>query len=426
MKFGSLRSSLLRLTSWQSKPLAIGLGLLLVSSGYSADPPKPTRSDRTTNASGISAKSSYELKAENGPWLILAAAFEGNTAKEQAEQLANELRRDFKLTAYTMNKQFDYTQSEIGSGFDKNGNPKRMRYRDRRVVEAYAVLVGDFDSIDSKQVKDKLDQVKRIKPKSQITKVADIKDVVKDDPKVGTYRRWVKQFDLTADKGIPDGPMASAFVTRNPLLPTDFFSAPEVDRFVRKMNQSGEFSEHSLLDCPGKFTVRVATFKGEDQFLSWERMSGDKRSQEDQNSQLEQAAQRALLTMRALRSAGYEAYQFHDRNYSFVTIGSFKDLGREDANKKFTYDPTIQEIVNRFGASSKLKNVAMNQPLTPKILFDLVDQRMIPAINQGTEKEKLAAFTKHSIAFDVKPTPMAVPKFKASSIYSGTLLGKDR
>ena len=49
------------------------------------------------------------------------------------------------------------------------------------------------------------------------------------------------------------------FVIPNPLLPEDFFSRQEVDEFVMEMNAD---VTHSLLDCPGRYTVRVATFTG--------------------------------------------------------------------------------------------------------------------------------------------------------------------
>ena len=55
------------------------------------------------------------------------------------------------------------------------------------------------------------------------------------------------------------GPMGRAFFTRNPLLPREYFVPKGVDDFVAKMNQG---VEHSLLDCPGRYTVQVATFRG--------------------------------------------------------------------------------------------------------------------------------------------------------------------
>ena len=55
------------------------------------------------------------------------------------------------------------------------------------------------------------------------------------------------------------GPMGQAFFTRNPLLPREYFVPKGVDTFVAKMNEG---VEHSLLDCPGRQTIQVATFRG--------------------------------------------------------------------------------------------------------------------------------------------------------------------
>lgn len=211
------------------------------------------------------------------------------------------------------------------------------------------------------------------------------------------------------------------------MLPEDFYKTPEVDRFVKKLNEEKQHSDFNLLSCPGKFTVRVAVFSGEDRSIGGWGGSGSQSNMDEQKvSQLEIAAEKAALATVALRNAGYDAYQFHDRSQSIVTVGSFNTLGKEDQRKNFVYDPMIQEIVNRFGGSSKVTHNNFRSTQTPRILFDLVPQNKIPELNQGDEKSKLQWFVKYSIPFDLKPTPMAVPKVAASSIYSGSLLGSDR
>ena len=337
-------------------------------------------------------KIALDLKPEHGPWLVFAMSFDGYNAKSQAEQLATELRRDYKLQAYCMDKKLDYTQPLIGAGVDSNGNNRKMKFRDKKVIDGYAVLVGDFDSIDSPAITEALASVKKI----------------------------LKKKSNSPDK-------VNCFTTRNPMLPDDYYKTPEVDRFVKKLNEQREHSEFNLLECPGKFTVRVAVFSGEDRAIGGWGGSGSHDNIDDQKlSQLEVAAERAALTAKALRIAGYEAYQFHDRTKSIVTVGSFNELGREDKSNRFAYDPAIQKIVARFGATSQQTRSAYGLTQTPRLLFDLVEQKQIPEINEGNEKSKLKWFTKYSVAFDLKPTPMAVPKPAASSIYSGSLLGKDR
>jgi len=343
------------------------------------------------------AANSLELEPKHGPWLVFAMSFDGHNSKAQAEQFTTELRRDYRLQAYHMAKKLDYTKATNGAGFDKNGNTRKMKYLDnKKVVDGYVVLVGDFDSIDSQAATDTLVTVKAI---------------------------LKKKYEANNKTGIP----LNAFTTRNPLLPEDFFKTPEVDRFVKKLNEEKQHAEFNLLACPGKFTVRVAVFSGEDRSLgSWGGSASQSNIDVQKVSQLEIAAEKATLATKALRIAGYEAYQFHDRSQSIVTVGSFNALGKEDQRKNFAYEPLIQEIINRFGGSSKVNHNNFRSTQTPRILFDLVPQNKIPELNQGDEKTKLHWFVKYSIPFDLKPTPMAVPKAAAASIYAGSLLGSDR
>ena len=109
-----------------------------------------------------------------------------------------------------------------------------------------------------------------------------------------------------------------------------------------------------------------------------------------------------------------------------MTVGSFKELGKADANNRVIYDAGIQDIVARFSAAQVTRTAQFGTTLTPRKLLDLVDQKLIPEITQGDEKSRLRWFAKYSIPFDVVPVPMAVPKSAASSIYGGSLLGRDR
>ena len=366
----------------------------------------------------------FPLKPEHGPWLVFAMSFDGSNSKSQAEQLVTELRRDFKLQAYCMSKKLDFTQPVAGAGFDANGNNRKMKFRDQKVINGYAVLVGDFDSIDSAAIKEALRTVKSITPKMlQSAEFAEQDFEKTNSVSVSSWRDYLR-------KKAPDkpGPMASAFTTRNPLLPEDFYRTPEVDQFVKKLNEERAHADFNLLGCPGKFTVRVAVFSGEDRTVGGWGGSGSHQDIDSKKvSQLELAAEKAALAAKALRKAGYEAYQFHDRTQSIVTVGSFNELGKTDAYNRVIYDPGIQDTVARFSAANQVTRTAQyGTTLTPRKLLDLVDQKLIPEITQGDEKSRLRWFAKYSIPFDVLPAPMAVPKPAASSIYGGSLLGKDR
>ncbi len=342
----------------------------------------------------LHAENKLELKPEHGPWLVFVMSFDGQDAKSNAEQMANELRRDFKLQAYYVAKKLDYTQPVVGAGIDEKGNTRRMKLWGKKVIDGYAVLVGDFDSIDSPAMTDALITVKK---------------------------HLKKKYES------PDKKEPVAFTTRNPLLPDDYYKTPEIDRFVKDFNQEKAHSEFNLMECRGKFTVRVAVFTGDDRAVGgWGGSSSQDKNDDQKVSQLEVAAERAALTVKALRRAGYDAYQFHDRTQSIVTVGSFNELGKNDQRNQFSYDQGIKDILDRFGGTSQKTRSNYGVTQTPRLLFDLVNQKQIPELNEGTEKSKLKWFAKYSVAFDLKPTPMAVPKPASSSIYSGSLLGKDR
>ncbi|MCY2985512.1 MAG: hypothetical protein NTY15_17940 [Planctomycetota bacterium] len=371
---------------------ALGLTLSgIVLPTLCADDTNRATSGRSGTASPL------ELEPKHGPWLVFAMSFVGKDSRAQAEQFAAELRRDYRLQAYCTSKKLDFTQPTTGAGFDKNGNTRKMKYLDKKVVDGCVVLVGDFDSIDGQAITETL---------------ATVKAILK------------KKYEANNTTGI----QLNAFTTRNPLLPEEFYKTTEVDRFVKKLNEEKQHAEFNLLGCPGKFTVRVAVFSGEDRSIGGWGGSGNHSNIDEQKvSQLEIAAEKAALTTKALRKAGYEAYQFHDRSQSIVTVGSFNTLGKEDQRKNFSYDPLIQDIMKRFGGTSNLTRTReFGNTQTPHILIDMIDAKKFPELSQGDEKSRNNWAAKYSIPFDIKPTPMVVPKSAAASIYSGSLLGSDR
>jgi hypothetical protein len=385
-----------------------------------ANPPFSLFRKKETQTGSVS-----DLKPEHGPWLIFATSFDGPQSKQRAEALALELQRDHGLPAFIMNKKFDFTELMYGSGIREDGRQKVMKYRDSKVVETYAVLVGEFDSTESPQLKTTLENVKTLKPKTLMAPGAEPEK--QDAASIKGFRSLLRS--STKDK--TPGPLELAFVTRNPLLPLDFFQAPEMEKFVYDLNRDAGYGENSLLDCKGKYSVRVMTFRGDDQFVSWGRSQGGKDRPSDANAPtgLELAAEQAYLATKALRRVGVEAYQFHDRTQSIVTIGSFDTLGNADANNQFQYAPEIQKILTKFGPSSNMRDTGefglnFGPAVQPRLLFDIVSQKEIPELNTGSRKDRLEYFKKLSIGFDVRPTPMAVPRYHTSRIYAGAKLGR--
>lgn len=400
---------------WAGRVALTGLVLGSLASATLAGPPSFKQIFKKKEAASQAA-SSLMLTAEHGPWLIMAHTFQGENAEKLAIDLANELRSSYGLRAYIYPKTFDYSETVPGSGIDENGKQKRMVYAQNRPVDCYAVLVGDFASADSPAYDEKLKIVKFARPKTLggdgSNPGATMKDTWADLKKMITSK--------SASAKVQPGLMVRAIGTSNPVLPRDFMQPPIVDKFVKNLNSQ---LQHSLLENPKRFTVRIGTYRGEDTFVigtTKPMLDGD----ESNLTGLEKAAETANLAVQLLRNQGFEAYQFHDRNSSIVTIGSFDSIGQSNADGSFAYSAEIQKVINTFGGAKDVKGSQYGQVPTAKSLLDVLSYKKIPELNRGTEKEKMKIVKKYSIPLELTPTVMAVPRPETKSLYSGSLLGK--
>lgn len=321
----------------------------------------------------------YELTTDHGPWMILAASFAGPGAEEQAQQLVYELRRDENLRAYIHRKSYDFTEPVVGLGLNRYGGPKRMRYANPVKFDELAVLVGDFSNVNDPAIERTLDRVKHAHPECL--------DIRRNET---TTQRFIGLRELqrhfTADsRRREQGPMRNAFVTRNPLLPREYFVPSGLDPLVVEMNQDEPFS---LLHNPGNFTVRVATFRG----ASTMDLREIERQGRGLPSRLEEAAINAHRMTEALRQRGVEAYLFHDRHESIVTIGSFASKGKPLSDGSLELNPRILQIMAEYGSEKK--------PLPGSSEVGVVPRQI------------------RGIAFDVQPLPMEVPKQSVAAAYA--------
>src|SRR5687767_6161857 len=71
----------------------------------------------------------YELEEKHGPWMIMVASFVGPTAEEQSHDLVLELRRRFRIEAFTYRKTYDFSKPTEGLGYSRYGGQRRMRYQ---------------------------------------------------------------------------------------------------------------------------------------------------------------------------------------------------------------------------------------------------------------------------------------------------------
>ena len=88
------------------------------------------------------AKSSHLLTDDNGPWMIFVGAFAGAGAEQEARQLVDTLRKEFRVKAYLHKKHYDFSDNVEGKGFDKYGNRKKMKYQTGYEFDELAVLLS--------------------------------------------------------------------------------------------------------------------------------------------------------------------------------------------------------------------------------------------------------------------------------------------
>lgn len=333
------------------------------------------------------ANEAYPLKEDHGPWMVMACSFSGDGAAKQAQELVYELRKRYKLPAYTYEGRFDPGEAQ-GRGIDEFGKPLKWKYnkykdaKDRErarhpELTEVAVLVGDYQAADDGDAQRTLRKIWYTTPIC-----LEVKEGQQTHQSLTGWRMIQRQvYEAIGSEKKRKGPMGHAFITTNPLLPPDYFAPKNgLDPLVLKMNKNAEYS---LLECPGKFTVQVATFTGQ-VIIKQDEIQAIENGDKQMKSELDQAAEKAHCLAKALRLKGYDAYEFHDRYASIVTVGSFKSVGRPRSDGRIEINPEIHKIMKTFGAESKTLP-GQTTPITP--LKTLV-----------------------GIPFDIQPRPVEVPK----------------
>lgn len=347
---------------------------------------------------------SLNLKPEHGPWLIFAAAIPGEGAKQNAVALAKELQTTLGLPTFVMQKTFD-SSGVLGSTSqvvpDLDGGRTQYRawtqYANGSREQVYAVLVGEFSTMEDPKVEGALKAIRLAQPQTFQNLAArdenDILDSEGSNAFLQKYRSWL----TSGNKKV--GPMGTAFLTKNPLLPDEFFlDSPKVDSFVVDLNKNVKYS---LLDCDSKYTVRVASFTGKE---VTDFGNGARASQMPGkiSNALELAAYKANKLTTALRKEKVEAYEFHDRYGSYVTIGGFDSLGQQLADGQFKYNSTMEAVMKKYCG---YRNLNAKDPITGAM--------MVTTSVNSLDK----------VPFDIQGKPIAVPR-KAPRTYGGSLLGR--
>lgn len=282
----------------------------------------------------------YTLHKANGPWMIMVASFQqlgsseekvGTTPEAAANALVLELRQQ-KIPAYI---HIVKDKSESINAADSLGRTQKMKKA--RLIDSVCVLAGNYTNIDDAKGQDTLHYIKQYHPKS-------FKDTV-------VYGK---------SPGRP-GPLSKAFLTPNPLLSDAEIEAAKqaTDPLLVRLNNDESFS---LSENPGKYTLVIAKFGGKTVNVVNESMEKAESYFTKGGNDLDQAAINARNLVKALRGRepfsdpGHpdnaefqtycrtEAYIWHDRTSSIVTVGAFDSPN----------DPKIKQFLQRFAARTEV------------------------------------------------------------------------
>jgi hypothetical protein len=335
----------------------------------------------------------YELSTRNGPWMIMVANFhttaedgitkDGKSPEQAADELVLELRQR-GIPAYVYE-----VDPESRSFTTQDAYGRSVRRKNLRRVKSIGVLAGNYESIDDSTAQNTLKWIKKYDPKCL---------------KEGVV--YVPRKDVRPADGQRQTPLTAAFLTVNPLLNPEEVAARNIDPLLLRLNHR---ERHSLLENKGKFTLVVASFAGKVKAVSDQ--SGDAtREVEDssglasflKDNDLDDAAQQARALTLALRQAEHvDAYVWHDRYESLVTVGAFSSES----------DPGIAAMRSRFGSAKPVQllgpaQVSAGASGLKYLAVDSAGQKIDP------EHTALSGLTSdyQLWAFDPNPRTMRVPR----------------
>ena len=107
---------------------------------------------------------------------------------------------------------------------------------------------------------------------------------------------------------------------------------------------------------------------------------------------LEDAEVKAHELTKLLRKKGVEAYEFHDRYESIVTIGSFDSIGAKQPDGSIELDPAVHRLMKEYGPAKETLPGQAGLGLIPRSL--------------------------NGISFDIQPVPVQVPRTSIAAAYT--------
>jgi hypothetical protein len=273
---------------------------------------------------GVNAGQGCEVTPTVGPWMILAASFTGPQARESALKWVEALRTRYRMPAYYFNfvdeerqkekERVDQLRKEKQAYLAKmNLAPDTpIRIPTRRFEDQYAVLVGGYKNEEAARAE--LMRVKQLPPSS---------------PPPSPPGKPIDPREITWGPG--ENPFVQAFIVPNPTIKRE--PPPENarrDPFLKTLNAD---ETYNLLKCPKRYTLAVAQFRTaattsiapskpapKSSFLQKLGFGGDDSGGQSVTASAMSAHNLAEMLRNKLN---FEAYVFHTRFASVVTIGSF-------------------------------------------------------------------------------------------------------
>ena len=197
-----------------------------------------------------------------------------------------------------------------------------MRFQRDKDYTEIAVVVGDYATVDDPEAQKVLKRLKFAEPKTLAVEAGE--STSQSLAALRTIQKEIQKKILPADSvDLKRGPMGNAFMITNPCLPPEYFVPKGLDKFVVDMNQG---VPHSLLDCPGKYTVKVATFTGHSIILD-EKNQSALASGKEPKSYLAEAAKNAHLLTEALRKLRLRGIRISRSKFEYRHRGQLRKRG---------------------------------------------------------------------------------------------------
>ena len=319
----------------------------------------------------------YKLTDKHGPWMIMVASFrnirdedrktDGLSAEDAAAELVFELREK-GIPAYAYSQDGKVEKIETYDRLGRDGTRIFAAQRDM-----ICVLAGNYEAIDDAVAQKTLNYVKKFHPKFL------------KNTKSGAVVRTNAQ----------KGPLAGAFMTINPLRKPGEVARQRVDNETKFLNSG---IDHALVGVKKKYTLQIASFTGRattpfgSSAYKGKEGKFDKELNQSSGFNIVRVGEDAAQLARTLRQEGVEAYVFHDKFQSIVTVGGYDSPD----------DPRLRTVAEQYRAKMKPdpQGNGKQEVLTPETKF-------LRAV--GTP---ITAMPLHVWCFDPEPRVIEVPRIK--------------